>query len=45
MKLSPEDFIPSLMLGVAKRHFDREKFSEAIAMIAVERMTNGSIVF
>ncbi|OGP76259.1 MAG: hypothetical protein A2V86_12485 [Deltaproteobacteria bacterium RBG_16_49_23] len=31
--LSPEEFIPSLMLGVAKCHFDRERFSEAIAMI------------
>jgi TolA-binding protein len=31
--LSPEEFIPSLMLGVAICHFDRERFSEAIAMI------------
>lgn len=31
--LSPEEFIPSLMLGIAKCHFDRERFSEAIAMI------------
>ncbi len=31
--LSPEEFIPSLMLGVAKCHFDRGKFSEAIAML------------
>jgi len=29
--LSPEEFVPSLMLGIAKCHFDREKFSEAIA--------------
>jgi len=28
--LSPEEFIPSLMLGVAKCHFDLEKFNEAI---------------
>jgi tetratricopeptide (TPR) repeat protein len=31
--LSPEEFIPSLMLGAAKCHFDRGKFSEAIAML------------
>jgi hypothetical protein len=31
--LSPEEFIPSLMLGVAKCHFDREKFSKAIPML------------
>ena len=31
--LPPEDFIPSLMLGVAKSHFDREKFSKAITML------------
>ena len=31
--LSPEGFIPSLMLGVAKCHFDRGKFNKAIAMI------------
>src|SRR4030043_1649862 len=30
--LSPEEFIPSLMLGVAKCHFDREKFSKAVEM-------------
>jgi thioredoxin-related protein len=30
--LSPEEFIPSLMLGVTKCHFDRGKFSEAIKM-------------
>ena len=31
--LSPEEFTPSLMLGVAKCHFDREKFGEAVATI------------
>jgi hypothetical protein len=31
--LSPEEFIPSLMLGIAKCHFDRKKFSEALAML------------
>jgi thioredoxin-related protein len=31
--LAPEEFIPSLMLGVAKCHFDREKFSKAIPML------------
>lgn len=31
--LSPEEFIPSLMLGVAKCHFDRKKFSQAIEML------------
>jgi thioredoxin-related protein len=31
--LSPEEFIPSLMLAVAKCHFDREKFSNAIPML------------
>lgn len=31
--LSPEEFIPSLMLGIAKCHFDRERFGEAITMI------------
>lgn len=31
--LSPEEFIPSLMLGAVKCHFDRGKFSEAIALI------------
>ena len=30
--LAPEEFIPSLRLGIAKTHFDREKFSEAIAL-------------
>ena len=27
--LSPEEFIPSLMLGIGKVHFDREKFEAA----------------
>jgi len=31
--LAPEEFMPSLMLGVAKCHFDREKFSKAIPML------------
>ncbi len=31
--LSAEEFIPSLMLGVAKSHFDREKFSKAISIL------------
>jgi thioredoxin-related protein len=31
--LSPEEFVPSLMLGIAKCHFDRERYREAIAMI------------
>src|SRR4030042_4933730 len=30
--LSPEEFIPSLMLGVTKCHFDRGKLSEAVEM-------------
>ncbi len=30
--LSPEEFVPSLMLGVTKCYFDREKFSESIKM-------------
>jgi tetratricopeptide (TPR) repeat protein len=30
--LSPEEFIPSLMLGIGKAHFDREKFEEALAL-------------
>ena len=30
---APEDFIPSLMLGTAKCHFDREKFNEALEML------------
>ena len=28
--LSPEEFIPSLMLGIGKLHFDREKFEPAM---------------
>ena len=31
--LSPEEFIPSLMLGVAKSNFDRGKFDKAITML------------
>jgi len=31
--LSPEEFIPSLMLSVAKSHFDRGKFDKAITML------------
>jgi len=30
--LSPEEFIPSLMLGIGKAHFDREKFEPAMAL-------------
>ncbi len=30
--LPPEEFIPSLMLGIAKSHFDHSEFKEAIAM-------------
>ncbi len=30
--LSPEEFIPSLMLGIGKSHFDRQEFSEAIPL-------------
>jgi tetratricopeptide (TPR) repeat protein len=28
--LSPEEFIPSLMLGIGKAHFDREKFEASM---------------
>jgi thioredoxin-related protein len=31
--LPPEEFIPSLMLGIAKSYFDREKFGEALSML------------
>jgi thioredoxin-related protein len=31
--LPPEEFIPSLMLGIAKSYFDREKFDEALSML------------
>ena len=31
--LAPEEFIPSLMLGLAKCHFDRGKFGEAVGTI------------
>ncbi len=30
--LPPEEFIPSLMLGMGKVHFDREKFEGALAL-------------
>ncbi len=30
--LSPEEFIPSLILGIGKVHFDREKFEAAMAL-------------
>ena len=30
--LSPEEFIPSLTLGMGKAHFDREKFEGAMAL-------------
>ena len=29
--ISPEELIPSLLLGIAKVHFDRDMFSEALA--------------
>jgi tetratricopeptide (TPR) repeat protein len=31
--LPPEELIPSLMLGIAKSHFDRERFSEALSAL------------
>ncbi len=31
--LAPEEFIPSLMLGIAKCHFDRQKFTDALTML------------
>lgn len=31
--LPPEELIPSLMLGIAKCHFDRKNFGEAISML------------
>lgn len=31
--LPPEELIPSLMLGIAKCHFDRENFSEALSLL------------
>src|SRR5512139_1749677 len=31
--LSPEELIPSLMLGIAKVHFDLNQFTEALAYI------------
>ncbi len=31
--LSPQELIPSLMLGIAKCHFDAERFEEAIAIL------------
>ena len=31
--LPPEEFIPSLMLGIAKSYFDQEKFGEALPML------------
>jgi len=31
--LPPDELIPSLMLGIAKCHFDRSKFEEAIIML------------
>ena len=38
--LAPEEFIPSLMLGVAKCHFDRENFSKAISILEELLMDN-----
>ena len=37
--LSPEEFIPSLMLGVAKCHFDSGKFDKALEML--EKLLRG----
>ncbi len=31
--LSPEELIPSLMLGIAKCHFDREEFDAALSIL------------
>ena len=31
--LSPEEFVPSLMLGIAKCHFDRGNFAEALSTL------------
>ena len=31
--LSPEEMVPSLMLGIAKSHFDRERFREALSTL------------
>ena len=31
--LPPEELIPSLMLGIAKSYFDRERFSEALSTL------------
>jgi tetratricopeptide (TPR) repeat protein len=31
--LPPEELIPSLLLGIAKSHYDGEKFSEALAAL------------
>lgn len=36
--LPPEEFIPALMLGIAKVHFDGNRFSEAMAML--DRLLN-----
>ena len=31
--LAPEELIPSLLLGIAKSHFDREQFTKALSTI------------
>jgi hypothetical protein len=31
--LPPEELIPSLLLGIAKSHFDRERFADALAAL------------
>ncbi len=31
--LAPEELIPSLLLGIAKSHFDRERFDEALSTL------------
>jgi tetratricopeptide (TPR) repeat protein len=37
--LPPEELIPSLMLGIAKSYFDRERFSEALS--ALDKLLTG----
>ena len=37
--LSPEELIPSLMLGIAKSHFERESFDQAIKWL--EKLIEG----
>lgn len=37
--LAPDELIPSLLLGIAKSHFDREQFTEA--MTTIETLLKG----